>query len=118
MSSKRIEIFKKKASNQIKKVLNSQKISLKCHAFLKKSLKFSKKNQAIATMASPSLFIVVQYLKKTFPFLQLCDEKKLLFLKFYVASTLNLFFKVACFYIKISNIFLIATSCICLYCSI
>jgi hypothetical protein len=44
MSSKRIVIFKK-ASNHFKKASNSLKISLKCHAFLKKkSLAFSKKS--------------------------------------------------------------------------
>jgi hypothetical protein len=48
MSSKRIEIFKNAS--------NSLKISLKCHATLKKNLAFSKKirgNFRIATMPSP-----------------------------------------------------------------
>jgi hypothetical protein len=45
MSSKIIEIFKT-GSSHFKKASNSLKISLKCHAFLKKSLTFSKKSLA------------------------------------------------------------------------
>jgi hypothetical protein len=55
MSAERIETFKK-TSNHFKKASNSLKISLKCHAFLKKSLTFSKISlAAIDTMASPPL---------------------------------------------------------------
>jgi hypothetical protein len=64
MSSKRIEIFTK-ASNHFKKASNSLKISLKCHAFLKKKPRILKKeprgNFRITTMAmvSPPLCIML-----------------------------------------------------------
>jgi hypothetical protein len=57
MSSKRIEIFKKAS--------NSQKISLKSHAFLKKSLAFSKKSlTAIAVLPQRPFTENSKYLQK------------------------------------------------------
>jgi hypothetical protein len=50
VSSKRNEIFKK-ISNHFDKASNSLKISLKCHAYLEKSLAFSKNDQFAPALA-------------------------------------------------------------------